>query len=466
MIELAQTMFDIYALALPRGLAFGNQPPVGAWQSEDGQSFGAVTRNDDSGLHGVLVRRRRVDQVWETVCDDPDVGDLESARTLVETLLVEGAEPAPMPTESTPRPALYDVGDRVPSTVFRSLTMPAHYVAAWILNQLYLSLPAPDRNWSSDCQTANFHTRLWEAQLLASFREQGLLVTQPRPSPDFRIENRRGGMAWVEAVTANPTVPYDHVNAGQSRPPADTEELLAGPAAVRFAKTIGNKLERRYDLLDHVAGTPFAIALADFHAGGSMMWSREALITYLYGRVAMAVEVDGGRQAQVRDISHLLGDAAFPAGLFRNADHAELSAIIFTNACSVAKLSRVGVSAGAATNGLRLVRMGKFFDRREDALEGIPFLLDITSDAYRSLWPQGYEPWSAELEVFHNPFARRPLPFELLPEASHWAELDGELLGSSFYETSILWSRTLIQPADEPMPDLRDFTGTGDDEAV
>ena len=68
------------------------------------------------------------------------------------------------------------------------------------------------------------------------------------------------------------------------------------------------------------------------------------------------------------------------------------------------------MSAGALTKGLRYVRFGKFYDQTPGALEGIPFCLDITSDEYRALWPQGYEPWSAELEIFHNPFARFPFP--------------------------------------------------------
>ncbi|MDH8570797.1 hypothetical protein QIH26_28160, partial [Klebsiella pneumoniae] len=75
-------------------------------------------------------------------------------------------------------------------------------------------------------------------------------------------------------------------------------------------------------------------------------------------------------------------------------------AVIFSNACSIAKFNRVGVSAGAAPTGLRYVRRGMFFDRTPGALEGIPFCLDITSAEYRALWPQRFEPWSAELEVF------------------------------------------------------------------
>ena len=147
------------------------------------------------------------------------------------------------------------------------------------------------------------------------------------------------------------------------------------------------------------------------------------------------------------------------AGLFADEQHAELSAVIFSNACSMAKLNRVAVSGRGAPEGLRYTRIGNFFDRSPRALKGIPFCLDVTSDEYRRLWPQGYEPWSAELEVFHNPFSRYPVPFELLPEATHWFEQDGEKVCGSFYETSILWSQTRIQDASEPPLRLEDYLG-------
>ena len=88
---------------------------------------------------------------------------------------------------------------------------------------------------------------------------------------------------------------------------------------------------------------------------------------------------------------------------------------------------------------------------------GIP-LGGITTDEYRSLWPQRYEPWCAEMEVFHNPYARHRLPKALLPEVTHWFDLDGEMVCESFYETSILWSQTLIQKQEDRMPTLDDFT--------
>ena len=165
--------------------------------------------------------------------------------------------------------------------------------AAWLLNQVYLAFPNPDESWAGDCQTDNFHTRMWEAHLLACLREQGVLVTQPYPSPDFHIENRCGDEDWIEAVTANPPIRYNQVNAPATNPPEDARKRFFGLAALRFAKTLGNKLQKGYDRLPHVADKAFAIALADFHAPGSMVWSREALMSYLCGMHAEVIEVDG-----------------------------------------------------------------------------------------------------------------------------------------------------------------------------
>lgn len=456
MQAIPQPLFDIYALALPRGHGFGNRPPVGAWESNDKLSCGIVTRDDDSCDFGLLVIRRRVDHVWTITSKECGLASFDEALAKLELLLKDGLPPEPLPQNTAPRLALYNLEKRKPSDIFSLLTQPSYHVAAYLFNQLYLSLPNPDGNWASDCQTANFHTRLWEAQLLASFREQGLLVTQPCPSPDFQIENRLGGSAWVEAVTANPSEPYNHVNSSPSQPPKDRKERLLGSAANRFAKTLGNKIQRGYENLPHVSDKPFMFALADFHAPASMVWSRGALISYLYGMFTEVIEVNGCPVASVESVSHLLGKASFPAGLFCNEEHHWLSGVIFSNACSIAKLNRVGVSAGMLTKGLRYVRVGEFYDREPGSLKGIPFCLDVTSAEYKSLWPQGYEPWAAELEVFHNPYASYPVSHELLPEATHWFEANGEIVCNSYYETSVLYSRTIIQKDTDRMLIIND----------
>jgi hypothetical protein len=455
MIDVPQGMFDVFALSLPAGHAFRDDIPKGAWHSPDALTLGAITVNAQNRTFGVLIMRRREDDVWVVIERRSGFPSEDEAQAVLRSSVVDGPRER-IPPGIQRRPSLGDLNGVTPSNVFLSLGRPTHHIALWMLNQLYLAMPNPDANWASDCQTGNFHTRLWEAVLLACFREQGLLVTQDYPSPDFRISNRHGGAAWIEAVTANPPTPYDHYNTKPSEPPDDRKERLVGAAAVRFAKTIRNKLDKRYDLLPHVAGAPFAIALADFQSPGSMTWSRGALPSYLYGIAATVTERDGSKVASSDDVKVLLGEQEIPAGLFRSADHSELSAVLFSHACSISKLNRVGVSAGADRNGYWYVRYGTFFDRTPGALESIPFCMDITSKEYRSLWPPyTYEPWSAELEVFHNPLAKHPIPDTLLPESTHWRMINGEVVCSAFYEKSILSSQTLVMDESTPMPTLQ-----------
>jgi hypothetical protein len=459
-IEVPQAQFDLFALSLPAGLAFGSNLPRGAWRTEDALTCGVLTQNEANRTFGVLIMRRREDDVWTVTQRELGLLNEARARDVLASGLVSGVPKERLPPGVPRRTPLWDLLGVTPSKVFALLMQPTHHVAAWVLNQLYLAMPRPDANWARDCQTGNFHTRLWEAHLLACLREQGLRVTQDHASPDFHIENHHGGDAWIEAVTANPPTPYDHFNTQPASEPETRRERLIGPAAVRFAKTLRSKLMKRYNQLPHVVGKPFALALADFQAPGSMIWSRVALPSYLYGLAATVIDRDGVKSAVAEEVASLLGPQAIPAGIFRSAEHAELSAVLFSNACSIAKLNRVGISAGADPKGYRYVRIGEFFDRTPGALTSIPFSLDITSPKYRALWPPySYEPWSAELEVFHNPFARHPIPNELLPEATHWRLIDGEVTCSSFYETSILRSHTLVLKDSAPVPTVAQLFG-------
>lgn len=450
MHELNPALYEIYALSLPRGLGFGRKPPISFWSSDDQLACGVVRRDEDDGSLGILVLRRRVDDVWVVTADEHGFVSVEQATSGLQQCLRDGSPREPVPSGIRAHQPLHDVAGREPSDLFKLLAQRSHWAAAWTLNQAYLALPRPDRNWVSDFQTNNFHTRMWEAMLIACFREQGVLVTQPYESPDFRLENRHGGVAWVEAVTANPSVPYNHVNAKASIAPKEPEELFFGQAAVRFAKTLGNKIAKRYDLLPHVHGYPFVIAIADFQAAGSMIWSRQGLVGYLYGKGAREVLADGTRTARPIMANKLQGTARFPAGLFSDARSAELSAVIFSNACTLGKFNRVAISRGLDPRGLRYMRIGEFFDRTPGAMRGIPFCMDVSSFEYRQLWMYGHEPWSAELEIFHNPFARYPMSRELLREATHWFEKDGDLVCESFHEAAILRSRTLIQEQSTP----------------
>src|SRR5271155_3623026 len=96
MHELPQTLFDVYALALPRGHGFGNRPPIGAWRSEDDLACGVLTRDDNDGRFGVLVMRRRQDHVWMITLQQHELPTAAEARAMMELAMKEGAPPEPI----------------------------------------------------------------------------------------------------------------------------------------------------------------------------------------------------------------------------------------------------------------------------------------------------------------------------------------------------------------------------------
>jgi len=154
------------------------------------------------------------------------------------------------------------------------------------------------------------------------------------------------------------------------------------------------------------------------------------------------VDGDGAeRRAAGMAITHLNGKDRIPAGLFRDPAFSHLSGVLFSNAATLSKFSRMGFLAGWRPPKLEMRRQGLLFDRTPGALEAIPFSMSITSPEYDALWPQG-EAWCQELEFFHNPLADHPIPFDLIPGATHWFERDGEIECSSFWENLVLASVT------------------------
>ncbi len=451
---ISTRQFELYALSLERGPNFEPATLFAAYQVGQGAACGGILLDQEAGTFSTVAMRRRIDHCWTCVAKHGPFSTPEQALDVLSIDMRGGDPPEPLPPGARRRPLLIEVGPRGSSPEFDLLiNFMSHLPALMALGECYLALPRPDPNFVPDLQTNNFASRLFELYLLACFREQGLRVRQDHVSPDFQIE-KDGSTCWVEAVTANAEAPRAGGIGDWVHAPTDRGERLTGAPAERFAKTLRGKLQREYHVFAHVKGHPFAIAIADFHSSGSMVWSREALPTYLYG-VRADVEGDGAeRRAVGRPISNLTGKNAIPAGLFRDPAFAGLSAIMFSNAGTLAKFNRMGFLAGWRPPGLSMIRRGILFDRTPGALEPIDFEREVGSAEYDALWPWG-EAWCQELEVFHNPLAAHPIPFDLIPGATHWFDRDGEVECSTIWPNSVLSSVTQLRAPSEyyPPPD-------------
>jgi hypothetical protein len=440
-VPIPEREFNLYALALPQGPNFEPYVVVSGWKCDNARSIGGVLLNHGTGDFGIVAFRRRIDHCFVTVANKIGFNSQDTALVELTAAMRPGDSEETIPPGSKKRRPLVPATAKNIKGNFKLLTSTiTHYPALMAVGELYFAMPNPDDNFISDLQTDNFDSRLFELYLLAAFREQGITVSQDHDSPDFFIE-RAGHQCSIEAVTANPKEKRAQGLTSPTFAPESRQERTIGAPAVRFAKTLRSKLQREYEKLPHVQGKPFALALADFQAPSSMVWSREALPSYLYGFFADVAEGPDGRKVAGTSVTKLLGPDEIPAGLFRDPAMAHLSGIVFSNAATLGKFNRMGFLAGWQPPGLRMIRTGILFDRTPGAVEPIDFSLDILEEEYAALWPRG-EQWCQELEVFHNPMAKHPIDFELLPGATHWFEDGGEIVCSTMWKNSVLSSVT------------------------
>lgn len=285
-----------------------------------------------------------------------------------------------------------------------------------VLREIGNWLAPSDPHFVQEFQFKQFDQRLWELYLWAALRELDFDVTQPE-APDFLC--RAPGIEFtVEATT---------VKASESGPlakhpePTTLEEMrafLTDYMPMKFGSSLTSKLMKKnasgesYWERGESPGKPFILAIADFHKPGSeseigsMTYTVSALWPYLYGHRVEWEKVDGKLVVRaVKGSDHAYGGKVVPTGFFDLPGAENVSAVIFSNAGTIAKFDRIGVAAGFGLPGHHYVRSGIRYDPDPDAVEGVPFVEEIK--------PGHSERWSDELQVFHNPRAKHPLPIDV-----------------------------------------------------
>lgn len=154
--------------------------------------------------------------------------------------------------------------------------------------------------------------------------------------------------------------------------------------------------------------------MADFHKQaeqdqlGSMTFTHSALWPYLYGHRIEWEMIDGQLITHaVKNPSHSFGAKSIPSGFFDQPGAENVSAVLFSNAGTIAKFDRMGVVAGFAADQHKYLRTGFRFNPDPNATRGILFSEDVGGPNY-------VEGSSDELQIFHNPNARIPLTHEWL----------------------------------------------------
>lgn len=463
---ISRARFNLYALGTRRSMVHYLNEELSYWASQCERLLGFVARDrTDNDFHWIVLARDQNGCFRSANLKT----DYTSAPRAEEALLVEIdrvvrldniAEYGVQGDETNaPLDLLHPASDLDLEKLhpYSKLVLedPGRAPARKVFEEIGPWLAPQDPHLVREFQTKGFDQRLWEIYLWAAFREFSLDV-EHLEAPDFRC--RGPGIDFcVEATTAAPSLSGALAEHPMPKTIEETAEFLNDYMPIKYGSALFSKLnktdakDRHYWAREESKDKPFLLAIADFHMPaqgnelGSMTYTQSALWQYLYGaRVYWEMEDDQLVIKPDEIGSHQFGDKKIPSGFF-DQEHAEnVSAVIFSNAGTLAKFDRMGVVAGFGAEGHRYMRTGYRYNPDPNAFMGTPFSEEVTDQDYEEYWTQ-------EIQVFHNPNAKHKLPFEWLLGASHHFYEDG-LLKSHAPLDSVLSSFTSVLKLVDKIP--------------
>jgi hypothetical protein len=304
------------------------------------------------------------------------------------------------------------------------------------LQEAFDILPKPDGNFIKDFQSTGFDGRIWELYLCAMFNSLDLKIAQPFDRPDFLL-TKDSDSVWVEAVTANPSQVFTE----ETTPKEILDEF--DEVAIKLGGPLTDKLKKEYWNLPHVKGKPFVLAVADFHDKAfGFRPTYNALQRYAYGRTARLVSGVGEKLEYVEDaVKEHKGRKTIPSGFFTLPGTENVSALLFSNAGTIAKFSRMGLLKKHIP-GMVIMRCGTVEDQSATA---------IMPRAFYYLVGDYDETWNEEAVLMHNPNATHPIPSEFFRSTPQCIPENDRV---SFYESkeyifASVTSKNRVKPEDE-----------------
>lgn len=454
---LPQARFNLMAIGTRMSPTAIFSEELSYWSDHDERLLGLVFRDrTDNDFGWILLARDRIGRfrcvdlrtdlrtpayatqgIRQRIGDAIDAGEIDA--------LGDQGDETNYPTDLLSVPVGTKVEDLHPH--FRLLmNTPGRAPARAVFQEIGPWLAPSDPHFVREFQFSQFDQRMWELYLWASFRDMGFDVRQPE-APDFHC-TRPGLVFTVEATTVTASQNGPLAEHPKPRSPDEMAAFLADYMPMKFGSSLTSKLAkkdkdgRNYWERGDAAERPFVIAIADFHIPGgdgevgSMTYTQSALWPYLYGHRVSYEVVDGQLVANAaKGADHVYGTKTVPTGFFDLPGAENISGILFSNAGTLSKFDRMGVAAGYGAPDHRYMRFGLRLNADPNAVDGVPFYDEITVDHD--------ERWGDELQYFHNPNARNPLPRRALPGVTEHYFTDGVPKSYSYGEP-VLGSRTVL----------------------
>lgn len=285
-----------------------------------------------------------------------------------------------------------------------------------MIDRLFVELGDRDGNFREQFQTGGFDARIWELCVYALLVESGFHLNRDHATPDFLV-NKEGVDLAIEVTTANLSAADDP---SDFEPESEQEILLhtSERLPIKLGSPLFTKLNRRYWELEHVRGRPLLIAIESFAGGQSLWFADSSLASYLYGSRAIPWRLADGslRVTPVPVAEHRVGGKRIPSGFFNQLKTENISAIIFSNSGTIAKLNRMALQEGIESDAIvKMIRAGFAYDHDPDA--AVPLSFSYGLDEHRETWIEG-------TTIIHNPHALYPVDERLFPGACHYFQDD------------------------------------------
>jgi hypothetical protein len=427
--KLTKARFDLFAIGTRLSSTYLVAEELSYWSDLDETVIGVVFRDtvDDDFGWALLVR----DRIGRFRAIDLNVDVLSRRRAEAELRLkisevartadlseygIQGDETNAATDLLTP----LGKGDALHPYFELLLSQTGRAPARAVLSAIGPWLTVADPHFVQEFQRHQFDQRLWELYLWAAFREGGFDVERLE-SMDFLCSSPWARFC-VEATTVGPSLSGVLATHPDPQSEDEMEEFLRGYMAIKFASGLTGKLSRRsakglaYWEEEQAVGLPFVIAIADFHKPAtefelaSMTYSGSAIAPYLYG---VQFNSDG---SSTSISEHSYNGKTIPSGFFFLPTAENVSAVLFSNAGTIAKFDRMGVQAGFAPIGHHYVRNGVLMRLENDDLVREGFSRHIGIDG-------SIEGWADELQIYHNPNAKHPIgPEAFLGITQHFWE--------------------------------------------
>lgn len=433
--------FDLYALGTRVSMARVMADELSWWADQDERLIGVVFRDATDNDYGWIMLARDRAGRFRCVKVEASLRSEQYATVGLRIAIASSIRSGEIPDLGTqgdepnvPFDLLHIPSDADSSKLhpyFRELLeRPGRAPARAVVKEIGPWLAPSDPHFVEEFQFRQFDQRLWELYLWAAFRELGFDVKQLE-APDF-ICSAPGIEFTVEATTVAPSQTGPLAAHPNPKTAEEIKGFLADYMPMKFGSALVSKLNKRdaegrhYWEREETKNKPFVLAVADFHKSadkdqlGSMTFTHSALWPYLYGERVEWEIVEGELVTRAaKNPSHTYGAKTIPSGFFDQPGAENVSAVLFSNAGTIAKFDRMGVVAGFAAPMHKYQRIGYRFNPEPNATSGIPFSEDVSNPAYA-------EGWSDELQIFHNPNARIPLSHAWLSGLAQFGYVDGK----------------------------------------